>query len=481
MSNLTRDLALLETRGLMRVTTDRDKPVVRFKHALTREATYNSILQSRRNELHCAVAQTLLQFHQQLDLELVLSIAEHQLRCGDDAGMVDFLLPFAQRLIHTGRSLSLTELFSRLNRAELSTTQQRDLDIALADTHAARGEYEAARGLYELVLTKTEPATLRARLLQSLGVANYHLGEYAKSMEFYQASLDTAQSQGNIALQAKTSGGLGLVHLALGDTARALEFLQTSRDLSLQLGEGLELAAAEYNLGGVQRMLGQYSDAISNAEHALALEEKFGHVAAAARSMQLLGTCYHSMGELDKAADYYTRSIQASRTYGDFEATAILESNLAELSVEQGDLEKAAILYAHATHYFRAAALESALAYNLAGQAFVQFLRAQHTADTDALETANQEATEALALAQKIRSPETEGIAYRVLAALAAGRGDFAQAEKYIQSGIELLSRVGSVLELERARQTYYKIVSLSADETIHARADEFLNQSEKG
>ncbi len=481
MSNLTQDLALLEARGLMRVTTDRDKPIVRFKHALTREATYNSILQSRRNELHCAVAQTLLQFHQQLDLELVLSIAEHQLRCGDDAGMLDFLLPFAQHLIHTGRSLSLSELLARLARAELSETQKRDLDVALADAHAARGEYEAARGLYEQVLGKTEAQAIRARLLQSLGVANYHLGAYENAIQAYQTSLALAQAQGNIALQAKSNGGLGLVHLALGDTARALEFLRTSRDLSLQLGEGLELAAAEYNLGGVQRLLGHYPEAIANAEHALALEEKFGHVAAAARSMQLLGTCYHSMGALDSAADYYTRSLQASQTFGDFEATAILESNLAELSVEQGDLENAAILYARATHYFRTAALESALAYNLTGQAFVQTLRAQQSANTELLETANRDAAEALALAQKIRSPEIEGIACRVLAELAAGQGDYVQAEKYIQASIMLLNRVGSVLELARARQTYDKIVSLAADETMQTRAGEFLNRIEKG
>ncbi len=481
MSNLAQDLALLEARGLMRVTTDGENPVVRFKHALTREATYNSILQSRRNELHCAVAQTLLQFHQQLDLELVLSIAEHQLRCGDTGGLADFLLPFAQRLIYTGRSTPLIDVLLQLPRAELGAPQLREIDLALADAHAARGEYERARDLYAQLLPRADADALRARLRQSLGAANYHLGDYANALEHYRASLALAQAQGDIALQAKSHGGIGLVHLALGETARAENFLRTSRDLGMQLGEGLELAAAEYNLGGVQRLLGQYPQAIESIEHALMLEEKFGHVAAAARSLQLLGACYHSMGALETAIEYYNRAIGSSRAIGDFEATAIVQSNLAELHAELNELDTAANLYDDSTQYFRAAALEFALAYNLAGQAHVQFLQAQKNRDAELLTHAQRMANDALEIARRIHSPEVEGIAYRVRAEIAAGQNDLSEAERCAQASVDLMRQIGSALELKRAYRTYAEILNQSADPDARARAAAYFERAEKG
>jgi predicted ATPase len=110
MPNLSQDLALLENRGLVRVTRERAKPVVRFKHALIREATYNSMLQTRRAELHRAAAQTLAALYPQPDLEMVLTIAEHWQRGGQDSIALDGTLPHAPTLIATGRGSSLTGL-----------------------------------------------------------------------------------------------------------------------------------------------------------------------------------------------------------------------------------------------------------------------------------------------------------------------------------------------------------------------------------
>ncbi len=456
---LTQDLALLERRGLVRVTTVEAKPVVRFKHALTREATYNSILQSRRAELHCVVARALAETHAQLDLELALSIAEHQLYCRDDASMVDFLLPFAARLIYTGRSASLTRLLTQADRSALTEAQRRAADMALADAHAARGEYEAARDLYQRLLTAAPADAARARLLQSLGVAHYHLGQYAEANQNYHASLDLAEAERDIALQAKTTGGLGLVYLALGETARAEKFLLKSRDLGAALGESMELAAAEYNLAGAQRATGQYAAAIQNAEHALAIYQKFNHALMTARSLQLIGICYHSAGDLELAANYYRRAIDDSLGLGDSMAVAIVQSNLAELYTEQEKLDRALELYALAIQYFRMSKQEAYLAYNLAGLAYAQTLQAKKNKDETTLLDSQRLALEALQIAQKSHSLELEGIALRTLSAIFLERNDFAQAETHARTSLERLTRVGSLLELERTQRVYAEVL----------------------
>ena len=57
----------LQERGLIRMSGEDGKPVVRFKHALTREATYNAILNTRRIEIHREVAFVLRDLYPQRD------------------------------------------------------------------------------------------------------------------------------------------------------------------------------------------------------------------------------------------------------------------------------------------------------------------------------------------------------------------------------------------------------------------------------
>src|SRR5689334_18616039 len=132
MSSLNQELALLESRGLVRLSLESEKPVVRFKHALTREATYNSMLQARRAELHRAAAQTLSARNPEPSLDMALTIAEHWQRGSEDGIALETILPHTQKLIYTGRSISLTALLDRLEHENLETSQQYALDIASA-------------------------------------------------------------------------------------------------------------------------------------------------------------------------------------------------------------------------------------------------------------------------------------------------------------------------------------------------------------
>jgi tetratricopeptide (TPR) repeat protein len=462
---LTQDLSVLETRGLVRVTTDESKPVVRFKHALTREATYNSILQSRRAELHCVVARVLAETHPQLDLELVLSIAEHQLYCRDDASMVDFLLPFASRLIYTGRSTSLTRLLTQADRGALTESQLRDVDMALADAHAARGEYAAARELYESVLAYPLSEIQRAQLLHSLGAAAYHLQDNERAIEYQRAGLALAQDLGDIKLQARTSGGLGLAYWNLGDYTHAQEYLMASRALGEQIGNSSELANAEYGLAGIYLDRSDFRLAMQYAERALQRYEQFGHSTLAVRALHILGACYYGLKDLTQAQAVYERSIHLSRELGDRIALALGLGNLAEVFTDRDELDNAVLFYADSIRELRTLEYASLLGYYLTALAGVEIRQARTQApESDVsrqlLETAQTHVDEAMQIARQLHSPENEGVALRVLAELYAARGDRERARSYARQAVVLLEPLGRALELERARQVEQEIRS---------------------
>lgn len=454
MPKLSNELALLEARGLIRLTRDGSRTMVRFKHALTREATYNSILQARRAELHRAAAETLEKLYHKPDLDTVLTIADHWLNGGADERALVALTPYAQSLNFTGRSATLLFALQRIRRATLTGAQATELDFCLGDCYAARGEYETARELYLRALPGVESPARRSLLLRSIGTAFDHLGEYEQAIEYHAAALELAGQAGDVAQQAQASGGLGLAYANLGQLDRAETYLQASRTMSAQLGASLELANADYNLAVLLFNRGKYDEAIQAAGSAHALDLKFNHSLLAARSDQLLGVCFHALGDLAQAEMYYQRALAAARAGGDTLGTALTLGNLAELYADEDELNRAQEAYAETLRLLRGIKHDNLLAFNLAGLG--QVLLRQANAASSAADKAErlaqgvQAADEAIALAERIRSPERQGVAYRVRAELALAQGDLTLAEREAEQAWRALEGTGAPAELDR-------------------------------
>jgi tetratricopeptide (TPR) repeat protein len=470
MSSLSQELSLLESRGLVRLTLESEKPIVRFKHALTREATYNSMLQARRAELHRAAAQTLSARNPDPDLDMALTIAEHWQRGSEDGIALATILPHTQRLIYTGRSISLTALLERLERENLEASQQHALDIAAADAHAARGEYELSRALYLGVLEHADQAALRLQVLYGLGVSEHHLGNSARSLEYYEQCLTLAKSIGDLTRQTQAHGGLGIGHWSLGNLVQAITHLEASREIAASLGEGFDLANAEYNLAGVLLDRGDAPAAIKAAERALELDEKLGNTLLAARTLHLLGACHYTQGNLDVAESFYERATRASREDGDLVGEALGLGNLAEIYSERGKYEKAIYTFQDAAHRLESLRHEYLIAFALTGLADAQTRLAQTTAEQAAIHTllaeAEKNAQQALQIAGQIPSTERQAAAMRVHAEILIARGLHAQARHFAVDAIELLKQGGSALELERAQRTLDRLTAQSTIDT---------------
>lgn len=485
MPTLASQLAFLDSRGFVRIASERDKPLVRFKHALVREATYQSMLQSRRAELHRAAAETLSALYKQPDQEMVLTIAEHWQRGNEDARTLETILPHAQNLIYTGRSISVTALLERVARENLNDAQQRDLDITLADAHAARGEYEMARALYERALPRAATLSQRANLLQRIGAADYQLGNYARAIQQQQASLELAAQANDIAAQARAMDGLGLAYWHHGDQTNAVTFLEHSRRLSLELGDTLQLANAEFNLAGILMEQGKYLAAIEAAERALALDEQLGHPTLAARTLSLLGACYFSLQAFDKASVYYERALTASRTHGDMLGAALAQANLAELYMQQQEYGAAAKAISDAVRQFRLLKhdflLSGALALAAQTQLHIAAQANESVTRRTLFDDARARATEALEIGERLSSAERTGVAQRVLAEIFAAQDDLETAQQHAQRAVAVLEQSGSALELKLACETLGKLLARSPDSAQRAQGHAYLHRAAQG
>jgi len=154
----------------------------------------------------------------------------------------------------------------------------------------------------------------------------------------------------------------------------------------------------------------------------------------------------------------------SAREMGDGLGTALTQSNLAELYADQNKTDEAEQAYQVAIESFRHVKHESATTYNLAGLAQVQLAQAHSLSTTELksahIEQAERNAREALEIADRIQSPERQGVAHRVIAEVALAQGDSVSAERHVQLAMELLEQASAQTELERAGQTRARIKS---------------------
>lgn len=415
---LHNELLDLEARGLVRVQRDDPTHVsYRFKHALVQEATYNSILTTRRAQLHRDVAEGIRDLFPGRDALLALTAAEHWFKAHELNEMLGEVLPRSQELIFGGHGAALLQLVDHLSEKELADPAQ----------------------------------------LNELGRIFYHLSSFGRALEFNRACLAIAERLGDILLQAKAASGIGLALWNMSDFGNAESWLVKSRDLCARAGDEATLANAEFNLSNVMRDRGDYEGAIAAADRALELFIKLDSKTFAAYTQLMLGTCHYSAGDYALAASYYSLALAAIREAGDPRGIAVGLCDQAELEETVGSYEDARIHFEQAIEKAEYIMNDYLLSFAKAGLARVQMLQGN-------LEQAHENALAALETAVRVGSKEREGAAHRVLAEIFTARRQAKNAVQEAKRAVELLEQVGHALELKRAKQAYERSLSANPD-----------------
>jgi CHAT domain-containing protein/Tfp pilus assembly protein PilF len=150
--------------------------------------------------------------------------------------------------------------------------------------------------------------------LGNLGVAYESLGQYERSINYYEQALSIAQEIGDRNMEGSTLGNLGITYDSLGQYATAIDYyeqvLAIAQKIGDRQGEGNHLG----NLGLVYSSLGQYATAIEHHEQALSIAREIGDRRGEGNHLGNLGIAYESLGQYTEALDYYEQSIAVRET-----------------------------------------------------------------------------------------------------------------------------------------------------------------------
>jgi serine/threonine protein kinase/tetratricopeptide (TPR) repeat protein/class 3 adenylate cyclase len=279
-------LRALQSHGLLQQIRVLPEPAYRFRHVLTQEVAYDSLLLHQRKALHHAAGQAIEHFYCGRIEEQLEVLTHHYSRAEDWEKAMQF-----------GRDAA--EKASRLSRFSEALTM-----------------LEQTEGWLDRLDSASEKKQARAKILLQQERLCETLGLRDRQQELINRVLSLVDSSSDQSLLADALVRQGELYTLLrrfDEAERALaRSLEIRRSLSDAVGERVALRSA----GFLHWQQGRYDDAIFCHEAALAIDEQQIDSAGFAQDLTSLGSILRSQGKPAEALGYLKEALKINESLG---------------------------------------------------------------------------------------------------------------------------------------------------------------------
>jgi class 3 adenylate cyclase/tetratricopeptide (TPR) repeat protein len=323
-------LALLQSGELLYEASFFPEIEYTFKHALTHEVAYGSLLHETRRALHARIVGAIERLYAARPGEHVERLAHHALRGGLRERAVEFLrqagAKAAARSAHREavgffeQALEILEADGPRGQA-LETAV--DLVFDLRASLAPLGEFTRTLDHLRRAAVQAEALGDRRRLgwvSAYLTQSHYTLGEQAAAIRAAGRALEAGRALQDDALQIVAAFGLGQAHHVLGDyraaqrhLGRAVEAVDGALSRERWGMAGLVSVASRIWLAASLADTGDFAEALARAREGVALAATPEHPWSLAGAYMTLGFVHLSQGHLEEAGPVLDRGIAFSR------------------------------------------------------------------------------------------------------------------------------------------------------------------------
>lgn len=472
-----------------------------FKHIITQEVAYESLLYKHRRELHHEIGAYLEGKHQQNLEEYYELLAHHYFESGDREKSWAYLVKagnkardryaneaaidrYAQALKLWPEQQSayrvyesLGDVYQLIGQYELAlssyqnalTQQPPESNIAkirrkIAKTWGVQGKYDEAMQYLYLTLSSIDQATATletANIYNDLGWIARQRGQYDEALELSLKGLEIIpnadQTESSLALHDEIQHNLASIYGRMGETTKAITYFEKCIRAREARGDMYEAGRSYLNLAVVYWSQSKFKLTAEYLQRSLEIFDKIGYVHGTAMCYNNLGGTFYTLGNYTLAIENYKQSLKIREAIGDIQGIADVYNNLGEIYYAQKDPTQALRYLQEATKMFTELGDKGTLVDNYKLLAEVEL----ELGDTQA---AQQYCQKTLALAQEIGNPEYEGIAHRVIGLIYRKLGDLPKSQQHIENSISILDSIENKLELGRS----YHELGLSLLQTNH-------------
>ena len=281
--DLDSHLAQLQRVDLVREKTRRPELEYIFKHSLTQEAAYNSLLMERRREFHRKVGETIERLFPERAEDLLGLLAHHFLRAEELEKAVDYLLRAYKKALVEG---SLQEAMDHAHQA-LNVFERLEYPLKIGRAkarigylHWGLGDRQASLDMYEeaLEILEKQPDSIELAWTLSFMSRLYMFNaEHAHAISMGERALELAERFQDEEVRIGTLNTVGCSHCEIGDEEQGFSYLFKSLQLSLELNDPPSINRAYFNLVEILTKHSRNREAREIAQDYIRFAEKIGN------------------------------------------------------------------------------------------------------------------------------------------------------------------------------------------------------------
>jgi class 3 adenylate cyclase len=450
---LHRDLAHLRAAEFLYETRLFPEPEYTFKHALTHEVVYNSLLLERRRALHAHIVEALEELAGDRVAEQVERLAHHALRGEVWDKAVTYGQQAGVRAHDRAAFREAVASFEQALQALAHLPEHRDtrrlaieLRLAMDPPLRALGEQRrrlALLGEAEALARALDDRPRLGRVLASMALVLRATGDLDGAIAAGQQALTLAAALGDSALQVRASLNLAQAYYASGDFGWAAELVRQNMEAadreSGTSGISWRIESRAW-LAQISSALGTFAKGQRHGEEALRLATLEGRGSQPIIVHGCLGDLYLAQGDLEHAIRVLEQGLALCRASGNrnLNLWRLIAASLGYASALQGHLTEAHALLEEAVS-------ESIRTSGPRGlTSWVAWL-SEVCRQAGRGEEAWQYAHQALDLAQQHKARGDEAVALHQLGTVHAHADppNSAQAEAHYQQALALANELG--------------------------------------
>ncbi len=330
-----------------------------FRHAITQDVVYGTMLSGQRKKLHLRVGDAIERVYAGKADDFASTLSLHF----EKAGRFDRALSYTLKAAESSRrSYANREALTYYRKALKFMDSGPAGDTRVAAVHEALGDVLALTALYADAVSHYRRALecrgeagggSRAPIHRKTGSVFERWGKYDDADRELQSALRELGSGGDPRETARVNIGLARVLFRRDETERASKLAADALAVMDREGDLTGAAAACSILGNIAFKEGNDLAAISYYGRCLGTWEETEFLEGLAMVYNNLGQIHHRGEEWDVAVVYYTKSLDISRKTGNRYGTARTCDNLSQLYAARGRQDEATRFLRQALDIYR--------------------------------------------------------------------------------------------------------------------------------
>jgi class 3 adenylate cyclase/tetratricopeptide (TPR) repeat protein len=338
-------LTELLKRELIREKSRLPQRIYMFKHTLTQEAAYNSLLLKSRRELHRIVGESM----ERREPERVNEIGRHFREAGDRERALPYIVEAGDKaaraystkiaIDYYGEAIQILE---SVDNIKLDKQAYEGLGSALSFANDISGAQENYERMLEIARNKGD-APMQVSALNKLSfISALFFGQFEQAEKQVEEAESIARANEDMAGISESDLIRCIMCTAVADFDGVVRYMDEVIDIGKTLGAEEQIATGLAHIASSQVFMGQFEEAWKTVEEGLALSRTIGDLEHEAEFLAYIIPIYHyCRGDLKAAREAALEGLEIATRIGAKILVPVAWRSLGLAAFKQGMYEEA--------------------------------------------------------------------------------------------------------------------------------------------